>query len=202
MALGRKLKKSCIKCSTSDTFTRSYSTLHPFHAQRLSHTDAFTHRRVYTQTLLHTDAFPHRRLHAQTLLHTNDAFTHRRFYTQTLLHTDAFTHRRLDTQTLLHTNAFTHRHFAHRRFCTRRFYTQTLLHTQTRSWHLKSLGDHPIFEIPSVTGGNSFQVVRCGAVLTGRIWDGYTQSNHQTLAATQAWNNLGEWKHVTAVLLL
>ena len=117
--------------------------------QVLLHTDAFTHRLLYshththfyTQTTLHIDS-THRRFYTQTLLHTNlytqtpllaDAFTHRCFYTQALLHTnlytqtplltDAFTHRhcyrRFYTQTLWHTDAFIHR----------RFYTQTLLHT-------------------------------------------------------------------------
>ena len=90
-------------------------------SQTLLHTDAFTHKSLYTQKLLHTEAF------TQTLLHTKllptEAFTYRSFYIQKLLHTDAF------TQILLHTDTFTHRHF----------YTQTLLHrgaafTHKRLW--------------------------------------------------------------------
>ena len=61
----------------------------------VTHTHAFL---VHTHTLSHTEAFTHRRLH-------------RDFYTQTFLHTDAFTHRPFYTQTLLHTDAFTHRSF-------------------------------------------------------------------------------------------
>ena len=48
------------------------------HSHTLSHTNAFTHRRLYTQWLLHT----HRRFYTQTLLHT-ETFTHRSFYTHT-----------------------------------------------------------------------------------------------------------------------
>ena len=61
------------------------------------HTDAFTHRHVYTQKLLQQEACTHRRL--------------RRFHTQRLLHTKVFTHSSLYTQKLLHTDAFTHRDF-------------------------------------------------------------------------------------------
>ena len=72
------------------------------------HTEAFTHRRLYTQKLLHR-RFLHKRFYTQKLLHT-DTFTHRNFYTQTLLHTDTLTH---STQKLLsrrvYTDAFTHR---------------------------------------------------------------------------------------------
>ena len=115
-------------------------------AQKLLHTDAFTHRSVYTQTLLHTEAFTHRRFLTQTL----DIFTHIGFYTQTPLHTDtrhfytekAFTHRRLYTHTdafiprclythtLSRTNAFAHRSFYTQRLL-HSFYTQKLLHTDT-----------------------------------------------------------------------
>ena len=116
-----------------------------FYAQKLLHTDAFTHKSFYTQKLLHTDTFAHtqtllhtRHFYTQTLLHTG-AFTYRQFYTQTLLRTVAFTQTLLHTK-LLPTEAFTDRSFyaqtlLHRRFYTdtfthRRFYTQTLL-TQT-----------------------------------------------------------------------
>ena len=72
------------------------------------HTEAFTHRRLYTQKLLHR-RFLHKRFYTQKLLHT-DTFTRRNFYTQTLLHTDTLTH---STQKLLsrrvYTDAFTHR---------------------------------------------------------------------------------------------
>ena len=63
-------------------------------------------RRFYTETLLHTEAFTHRRV-----------YTQEPFFTQTLLHTDAFTrterltHRRFYTRTLLHTDTFTRRSF-------------------------------------------------------------------------------------------
>ena len=98
-------------------------------AQRLLHTDTFTHRPFYTQTLLHTEAFKHRSFYTQSLSHT-EAFTHRSFYTQRLLHTEAFTHRGFCTQRLLHTDAFTHRLLLHTDIFTHRpFYTQTLLHT-------------------------------------------------------------------------
>ena len=63
------------------------------------HRDAFTPRRCYTQslwhdtqTLLHTDAFTHRSLYTQTLLHTNIS-TEKHFYTQTLVQTNIFTQR-------------------------------------------------------------------------------------------------------------
>ena len=52
------------------------------HAHTLSHTNAFTHRRVYTQTLLPADAFT-RILHADAFYTRTHAFTHKRFYTQT-----------------------------------------------------------------------------------------------------------------------
>ena len=124
-----------------------------FTHRRFLHTDAVTHKHMYTQrllhkhfdtntvtqTLLHTEAFTYKHFYAQTLLHTNP-LTHRRFYTQTLfahrrfLHTDAVTHKHMYTQRLLHkhfdTNTFTHRSFyiqtlLHTDFF-RRFYTQTL----------------------------------------------------------------------------
>ena len=60
---------------------RFYTQIRFTHAHTLSHTNAFTHRRVDTQTLLHTDAFTRR-----CFLHT-----HTRFHTQTLLHTDTCT---------------------------------------------------------------------------------------------------------------
>ena len=82
----------------------------------LLHTEAFTHRHLYTRKLLRTDTFTHIGFYTRTLLHT-DTFTHRRFCTQTLLHTDAFTHRSFHAQRLLHADTFTRR----------RFYTQTLL---------------------------------------------------------------------------
>ena len=67
----------------------------------LLHTNALTHRRIYTETLLHTDAFTHGNVYAAV-------FTHGRFCRQTLLHTEApFTHRRL------YTNAFPHKHLRH-----------------------------------------------------------------------------------------
>ena len=119
----------------SFTHRRFYTQKRFTHAQTVLHTDASTHRSLYTQTLLHTDAFTHRRfLHAQKLLHTDS------FYTQTLLHADAFYrhahtlshHKRFytqtrwrhkrpfrTTQTLLHADAFytrTHRNFTHKRF--------------------------------------------------------------------------------------
>ena len=82
------------------------TSLHPilrivFHTQNLLlHTDAFA------QKLLHTDAFTHRRFYTQKRLHT-DAFTHRSFYTQKVLHADT---RHFYTHRLLHTDVFTHRH--------------------------------------------------------------------------------------------
>ena len=103
------------------THTRISSTHR--HTHTLSHTEAFTHRRLhrdlYTQTLSHTDAFT-QHFYTQTLLHTDtltqtllhtDAFTHRGFYTQKLLYTQRLLHRHFYTQTLLLTDAFTHRHF-------------------------------------------------------------------------------------------
>ena len=92
--------------------------------QKLWHTAAFTHERIYTPKLLHTDALTHRRFYTQQLLHT-EAFTHRRFYTQRLSRPPSkklspsrvkdfwcfFTHRRVYTQKLLHTKAFPHRGF-------------------------------------------------------------------------------------------
>ena len=85
---------------------RERRSLHPilptiFHTHRtFLHTDAFA------QKLLHTDAFTHRRFYTQKRLHT-DAFTHRSFYTQKVSHTDT---RHFYTHRLLHTDAFTHRH--------------------------------------------------------------------------------------------
>ena len=73
---------------------RFYTQIRFTHAHTLSHTNAFTHRRVDTQTLLHTDAFTRR-----CFLHT-----HTRFHTQTLLHTDAFTHRHLYRNESVHRN--------------------------------------------------------------------------------------------------
>ena len=66
-----------------ETEFASYPSYYFSHAQNL-----FT----FAQKLLHTDAFTHRRFYTQTLLHT-EAFTHRRFYTQKLLHTEGFSHR-------------------------------------------------------------------------------------------------------------
>ena len=84
---------------------------------RLSNTEAFTHRSLYTQIYTdtfytrrpsHTDAFTHRQIYTQN---RNLYRQNRKLYTQTLLHTDT-----------LHTDVFTNR----------RFYTQvcaqTLLH--------------------------------------------------------------------------
>ena len=82
-------QKGCRKCATAHTlqlrrilfqtdafahsrvYTQHFCTQALFHTQPLLNTDA-----------LHTDAFTHRLLYTQTLLHT-DFFTHKNFYTRT-----------------------------------------------------------------------------------------------------------------------
>jgi hypothetical protein len=99
----------------------------------LLHTDAFTHRCVYTlthrtfytQKLFHREAFTHRNLYAQwllqrSLLHRDaEAFTQRRIYTEKLLHRLLhrevfYTEKPFHRATLgyTHTEAFTNRSFA------------------------------------------------------------------------------------------
>ena len=88
----------------------------------LLHTNALTHRRIYTETLLHTDAFTHGNVYAAV-------FTHGRFCRQTLLHTDAFAHRRFCTQRhLLHTDACTQMPFPHKHLRHTDALTQQSLH--------------------------------------------------------------------------
>ena len=70
------------------------------------HSEAFTHRRVYTQKFLHREISTQRSFHMQKLLHTK-AFTQRSLYTEKLLHTEAFTHRSFYTEKSLHRGAFT-----------------------------------------------------------------------------------------------
>ena len=64
---------------------RNSYTEKPLHREWL-HTEAFTHREIFTQT----------RFHTEKLLHKED-FTQRNFYTRKLLHTKAFTQRSLCT---------------------------------------------------------------------------------------------------------
>ena len=110
------------------------------HAQKLYihtellHTDAFTHRSLFTELTdrrfdaerpLHRAAFTHRRfyteMHRAAFAHKRpQAFTHRSFYTQAL-HREASTQSIFQTQKhlhtkALHTHACTHRAFTHRRF--------------------------------------------------------------------------------------
>ena len=105
------------------------------HAQKLYihtellHTDAFTHRSLFTEQGLHRAAFTQREAFAQSslynLIHTEtlntqmpklfhrQVFTHRGIYTK-VLHTDAAdasTHRSFWTQMPFHTEAFTQRGF-------------------------------------------------------------------------------------------
>ena len=122
----------------------------------LLHTDAFTHRSLFTEL---TD----RRFDAERPLH-RAAFTHRRFYTEMhraafahrpppgfyakkvfthKLYTDKLLHREASTQHLLYTEAFTHtqklythtrtKSFTHTRLYTQSFYTQTLLRIEACS---------------------------------------------------------------------
>ena len=58
-----------------------------FHTQVL-HTEAFTHKSIYTEKSLH-----------KVTLHTRD-FTHRSFYTKKLLHREVFTHRSFTQRSL------------------------------------------------------------------------------------------------------
>ena len=60
-----------------------------FHTQVL-HTEAFTHKSIYTEKSLH-----------KVTLHIRD-FTHRSFYTKKLLHREVFTHRSFYTEKSLH----------------------------------------------------------------------------------------------------
>ena len=110
------------------------------------HTEAFTHRRLYTKQLLYTEvpctqgslytAAITQPLHRAAF--TQSSFTHRRFYTGKPLHRAAFTHKRLYTQTLFHTEAFTQGSL----------YTEQLLHTEVftqRSLYTQKLLDRPAF---------------------------------------------------------
>ena len=83
-----------------------------FYTQKLLHKEVFTalthrHRNSYTEKplrreWLHTEAFTHREIFTQTRFHTEkllhkEVFTQRNFYTRKLLHTKAFTQRSLCT---------------------------------------------------------------------------------------------------------
>ena len=109
------------------------------HAQKLYihtellHTDAFTHRSLFTELTdrrfdaerpLHRAAFTHRRfyteMHRAAFVHKRpQAFTHRSFYTQAL-HREASTQSIFQTQKHLHTKAL-HTH---------KLYTHTPVHTE------------------------------------------------------------------------
>ena len=110
------------------THTQKLYTHTPVHTELL-HTDAFTHRSLFTEQGLHRAAFTQREAFAQSslynLIHTEtlntqmpkllhrQVFTHRGIYTQ-VLHTDAAdasTYRSFWTQMPFHTEAFTQRGF-------------------------------------------------------------------------------------------
>ena len=110
------------------THTQKLYTHTPVHTELL-HTDAFTHRSLFTEQGLHRAAFTQREAFAQSslynLIHTEtlntqmpkllhrQVFTHRGIYTK-VLHTDAAdasTHRSFRTQMPFHTEAFTQRGF-------------------------------------------------------------------------------------------
>ena len=125
------------------------------HAQKLYihtellHTDAFTHRSLFTELTdrrfdaerpLHRAAFTHRRfyteMHRAAFAHKRpQAFTHRSFYTQAL-HREASTQSIFQTQKHLHTKALhthTQKLYTHTRLYTQSFYTQTLLRIEACS---------------------------------------------------------------------
>ena len=85
-----------------------------FDAERPLHRAAFTHRRFYTE--MHRAAFAHTPpgFYAQKFLHTS--FTQRSLYTEHLSNTEAFTQKLYTHTKALHTHACTHRAFTHRRF--------------------------------------------------------------------------------------
>ena len=81
-----------------------------FYTQKLLHKEVFTaltHKRVYTQKLLHRSLYTESiYLHTEAFTH-REIFTQTRFHTEKLLHKEVFTQRTF-TQ-LLHTKAFTQR---------------------------------------------------------------------------------------------
>ena len=79
---------------------RVRDTIHP--SLRL-HTETFTHRNRYTESF-----YTRKLSHTQKFLH-REVFTPRSFYTQKLLHTEATPQRRIYTEELLH-NEFLHTH--------------------------------------------------------------------------------------------
>ena len=93
-----------------------------FDAERPLHRAAFTHRRFYTE--MHRAAFAHKRPQAFTHRSFYTSFTQRSLYTEHLSNTEAFTHK-----------SFTHTHksFTHTRLYTQSFYTQTLLRIEACS---------------------------------------------------------------------
>ena len=188
------LYRRCEKYKHTEMLIGSHTQTHT-HAQKLLHTEAFTHRR-FTQMCLHADAFTHRHfcthkrfIHAEaftpththtrarSLLHTNiftrNIFTHKRFYTQTLWYTDhfthkhfkRFTHRPFRTQRLLHTNALTHRPFY-----TQKLLTQTRLHTNSFNYTQALVHANPLTGPTKLAKKNSFghsNLVSCKRVAAG-----------------------------------
>ena len=71
-----------------NTFTHEVSTQRRFYSETLWHAEPVTRH----TNALHTDAFTHRSLYTQTLLHTHIS-TEKHFYTQTLVQTNIFTQR-------------------------------------------------------------------------------------------------------------
>ena len=92
------------------------------------HTEAFTHRHVYTRKVLQIDALSaHRNFYTEQL-----QLVHRSFYTKRPLHREVFAHRSFYTRKLLYRKAFTHRNFHTQKLCTPRSLTQRSFCAQTR----------------------------------------------------------------------
>ena len=94
---------------------RSFHTPESFYTRKLSHTEVFAQRSLYTekfftQARLHTEVFAQRNLYIEKLSHA-EPFTHKSFHTEKSLHKETFTRRSFYTQKLLHRELFTQRRF-------------------------------------------------------------------------------------------
>jgi hypothetical protein len=106
--------------------------------QSFLHTDAFTHRSVYTQMFLHAENFTHGSTYGAQIFFTQKCFymEESKFLHTFFLHREVFIQGKFYTQTRLHTEVFTSKNcytqkFLHRFLTHRGVYTGKFLHWET-----------------------------------------------------------------------